>query len=112
MATSPNLITEPAHDPAPAIVIVDDALVEEIWRELHGTVPRAQIHQLVMEARAEFAQATITLYVPIFVRRQVRERLALMLRDEETAHVRQVTAVVHADSEERSSTIVGRFAAV
>jgi hypothetical protein len=37
-----------------------------------------------MEATSEFAQARITTYVPIFIRRQVHEKLVLMRNAEET----------------------------
>ena len=57
------------------VALVDEALVEQIWRELQGKAARPQIRQLVKEAASEFAQATITTYVPIFVRRRVREQL-------------------------------------
>jgi hypothetical protein len=115
METGLSLATGTGQAQAVAAGQADDALVEEIWREMQGTVSRTQIHQMVTEARTEFAQATITLYVPIFVRRQVRERLAVILSDEETAHVKQSihpTAVVHPDGGDRCSTTIGQFATV
>jgi hypothetical protein len=90
---------------------VDEELVEQIWQEVQGKVSRTQIHQMVMEATSEFANATITTYVPIFVRRQVREWLAAMLSAEETTHVRQIihpTAAVHNDGGGGCSTTTGR----
>ena len=75
MVTTPNPITETSQDQAPAIVLVDEVLVEQIWRDVQGNVSRMQIQQLVREANSEFAQAKVTTYVPIFVRRQLYEKL-------------------------------------
>jgi len=66
----------------------NEALVEAIWVGTQGRVARAQIEQLVREARDDFAHATITTFVPIFVRRQVYEKLAPLLKGVETANVR------------------------
>jgi hypothetical protein len=60
---------------SPTVVPVDEALVEQIWRELQGKAARAQIRQLLKEAASEFAHVPITMYVPIFVWRRVREQL-------------------------------------
>jgi len=78
MVTTPNPSTATSQEPAPALVLVDEVLVEQIWRDTQGNVSRVQIQQLVREARGEFAQAKVTTYVPIFVRRQVREKLRSM----------------------------------
>jgi hypothetical protein len=62
-----------------ALDLGDEVLVDQLWQELRGRVPRTQIRQLVKEAASEFAHATITTYVPIFVRRRVREQLVDVL---------------------------------
>src|SRR4051794_32803006 len=71
---------------------LDAALVEEIWQETQGRIARAQIEQLLGEAKDDFAHASITTYVSIFVRRQVKQKLAALLEDVdedvETANVR------------------------
>ena len=54
---------------------MDDSLIEQIWHDLDGQVTREQIRQLVTEVAAEFRTATITTFVPIFIRRQAREKL-------------------------------------
>ena len=54
---------------------IDDALVETLWKDLGGRVAREQIAQEVGEIAARFDQATVTAYVPIFIRRQALELL-------------------------------------
>ena len=54
---------------------VDDALVEAIWNELEGDAEREKIREVATEVAAEFQKASITQFVPIFVRRRTVERL-------------------------------------
>jgi hypothetical protein len=54
---------------------MDDSLIEQIWHDLDGKVNREQICQVVTEIAAEFRTATVTTFVPIFIRRQAREKL-------------------------------------
>ena len=54
---------------------VDEALVEAIWRELEGYAEREKIREVATEVAAEFQRASITQFVPIFVRRRTVERL-------------------------------------
>jgi len=54
---------------------VDDLLIEQIWLDLSGQVPRKQIRQAALEIASEFQNATVTTFVPIFIRRLTRERL-------------------------------------
>jgi len=61
----------------------EEAVVERIWQEMQGRVSREQIQKLVIEAENDFADATITLYIPILVHRQVKEKLAVILDDAE-----------------------------
>jgi hypothetical protein len=56
---------------------VDDALVEALWQDLDGQVARQQIAKEVREVAARFENATVTAFVPIFVRRRALERLRL-----------------------------------
>ena len=54
---------------------VDDALVETLWKDLNGQVSRQQIAGAVTQVAARFEKATVTAFVPIFVRRQALEYL-------------------------------------
>ena len=54
---------------------VDDALVETLWQDLGGQVSRQQIVRAVTQIAARFEKATVTAFVPIFIRRQVLEHL-------------------------------------
>jgi hypothetical protein len=56
---------------------VDDALVEALWQDLDGQVARQQIAKKVRQIAARFENATVTAFVPIFVRRQALEHLRL-----------------------------------
>ena len=66
-------IAETSHDGV--INDMDDSLIEQIWDDLDGQVTRGQIRQVVTEIAAEFRTATVTAFVPIFIRRQAREKL-------------------------------------
>lgn len=51
------------------------ALVEQIWRDLNGQAQRARIYQVAATVAADFDQATVTSFVPIFIRRETLEKL-------------------------------------
>ena len=55
---------------------VDDLLVERIWCKLGKQVTRERIRQVALEVAAEFREAKITTFVPIFIRRLTLERLS------------------------------------
>lgn len=61
---------------------VDDQLVDEIWKELGGRVERARVYAVAQEAEREFRDATVTLFVPIFIRRLISERLMVEINGE------------------------------
>ena len=52
-----------------------ELLVEEIWRDLEGKVTHEQIRQVASQIATQFNNATVTTFVPIFIRRQTRETL-------------------------------------
>jgi hypothetical protein len=54
---------------------VDDPLVEKLWHELDGQVSRQRIAGAVTEIATRFERATVTAFVPIFIRRQALEYL-------------------------------------
>lgn len=54
---------------------MDDSLIEQIWHDLDGQVARERIRQVVAKIAAEFRAATVTAFVPIFIRRRAREEL-------------------------------------
>lgn len=54
---------------------LNESLIEQIWRDLHGKVPREEIHQVATEVANEFKDATIKTFVSIFIRRRTREEL-------------------------------------
>jgi hypothetical protein len=54
---------------------VDDSLVEELWHELDGRVSHEQIRRLVTEIAAEYRDAAVQAFVPIFVHRKVLDQM-------------------------------------
>jgi len=54
---------------------VDKALIESIWKALGGRVDREQIRQASLEAEAGYQNATVKAFIPIFIHREVLERL-------------------------------------
>jgi hypothetical protein len=55
--------------------IVNDVLVEELWRDLEGLITHEKIRQVAMEIAAQYQDAAVTTFLPIFVHRRTRERL-------------------------------------
>jgi hypothetical protein len=68
-------------DHGDVINYVDDSLIEQIWQDLGGRVTREHIREIAAEAAAEFRTATVTSFVPIFVRRRTRERLQMLTEE-------------------------------
>jgi hypothetical protein len=77
--TSSSTVAETDH--GDGINYVDDSLVEQIWQDLGGQVPREQIHQIAAEAAAEFRTATVTAFVPVFVRRRTLKKLQMLIEE-------------------------------
>lgn len=55
---------------------VDDVLVDRIWCDLGKRIPHEYIRQVALEIAAEFREAKVTAFVPIFIRRQTLQRLS------------------------------------
>lgn len=62
--------------PSSVDVQLDDAFIQQLWRDCDGQVSRSQIRRLASEIAIEFQSATITTFIPIFIRRRLRELLA------------------------------------
>jgi hypothetical protein len=54
---------------------IDDSLVEKLWRDLDGQVSRQLIAGTITAIATGFEKATVTAFVPIFIRRQALEQL-------------------------------------
>jgi hypothetical protein len=50
-------------------------LVEQVWRDLDGKVPQTRIRRVAIFVAAKFETATVTTYIPLFVRHLTREWL-------------------------------------
>ncbi len=55
-----------------------DTITEQIWNELNGAVTRSTIHEVLTEVVANYENARIQTFVPIFVRRDAVKRLRAM----------------------------------
>ena len=53
---------------------IDDGLVEEIWQDLDGRISHEQIRQTADEVAARYHDAKISTFIPIFIRRRIKER--------------------------------------
>ncbi len=56
---------------------VGDEIVDQVWRDLEQLVARARVDEVARQVAADLGDATLTAYVPLFVRRIARERLLL-----------------------------------
>jgi hypothetical protein len=65
-------IGSPQHD---VMASVDDLLVEKLWHDLDGQVSHQEIVQTVNQIAAQFQDATVTTFVPIFIRRLALDQL-------------------------------------
>ena len=54
---------------------LNEALVEKIWFELDEQATREQIRQAAAKVAAQFQDATITTFIPIFIYRHTCEKL-------------------------------------
>jgi len=52
-----------------------EAIIEQIWKDLGGTASRSDIRSVVIEVAPRYADARIFTYVPIFMGKEVRRRL-------------------------------------
>ena len=52
-----------------------EAIVEQIWNDLRGQASRSDIRRVLIEVAPKYKNALIKTYVPIFLCRDVRERL-------------------------------------
>lgn len=57
-------------------------LVEQLWLDFEGRVPREKIQQIAREIALGYEGTTVTTYVPILLRRYVCERLKADFRFE------------------------------
>lgn len=63
---------------------VDDSLVEQVWRELDGQLPRKRVGYVVSEVALDFENATVKAYLQILVHRRALERLRQELNQMDT----------------------------
>jgi hypothetical protein len=56
-----------------------EAMIEEVWHQLRGRARRTEILQVLLEILPKYEDARVTLFVPIFVRREAVEVLRTRL---------------------------------
>lgn len=67
------LTEKPLHPEA--VTNIDDLLVEQLWHDLSGQISQKEITQTVAEIGAQFQDATVKTFVPIFILRLASEQL-------------------------------------
>ena len=55
--------------------VYDEFLIEKLWQDLDGQISREQIVHAVTEISFRFQDASVTAFVPIFIRRLAFEEL-------------------------------------
>lgn len=58
---------------------LEDYLIEEIWQELNQQFSMDRIREVALETAAEFQDAVVTAFLPIFIYRRTREKLMKIL---------------------------------
>ena len=66
-----------------AVDQVDQTFVDDLWQNLEGKISQDQIRKIAIEIAEEFQDATITAYIPILLRRRVRDRLKRIINQME-----------------------------
>jgi hypothetical protein len=85
MQTQLNVLHTETEEPVNSAELIElDGLIEQIWHDLNGQVPLSRVRQVALEVAAEFHTATVTMYIPLFIRRYTRERLEESQKDEVT----------------------------
>lgn len=59
----------------------NNSIIEKVWQDLDGQMPREQISRVVDEIALEYQDATVKAFVSIFVHRQALERLKHQLNE-------------------------------
>jgi hypothetical protein len=76
MAMSLKLLETTTVSPQPeGHTDYDECLIEKLWQDLEGQVSREQIDQVVTEISFRFQDASVTAFIPIFIRRLAFEEL-------------------------------------
>lgn len=74
MLTPPNSITVEA-EPLNGDHYLDETLIEKMWHELDEQVSREQIRLTAAQIAAQYREATVTTFIPVFVYRETYEKL-------------------------------------
>jgi hypothetical protein len=79
---TPWRFSDSEHEGGNVATQLDD-LIEQVWLDLGGQVSHARIRQVATETVAMFRDATVTAYIPILLRRRIRERLQQKVQTDE-----------------------------
>jgi hypothetical protein len=56
-----------------------EVLIDQVWNDLQGQASRDAVRQVLLEVIQEYENATITTYIPIFIRRDTVDILRATL---------------------------------
>jgi hypothetical protein len=62
-------------NPGDAINGIDDSLVENLWHDLDGRLPRERVRCVVNQVAQEYQNAAVKTFLPIFIYRRALKRL-------------------------------------
>ena len=68
-------------NPGDAINGIDDSLVENVWHDLDGQLPRERVRCVVCQVAQGFQSATVKAFLPIFIHRRALEQLRQELNE-------------------------------
>ncbi len=63
----------------------NDSIIDEVWQDLNRQLSREQIGRTVAEISLAYQDATVTAFVPIFIRREAVERLKSQLTEDSSS---------------------------
>lgn len=66
-------------DEANPVDFIDEAIVEAIWSDLDGRIDREQVLETALAVARDFTDASVTTFIPLFIRRRTYERLKLLV---------------------------------
>lgn len=62
-----------------SFIELDDRLIEQIWNDIGRRVSLEKVREVATAVAAGYRRATVTTFVPIFIRRQTYRRLKEMI---------------------------------
>ena len=78
--------TTAESNPGDVVNGIDDSLVENVWHDLNGRLPRERVRCVVNQVARGFQNAAVKTFLPIFIQRRALERLRQEIIEEAAAY--------------------------